>query len=58
MKKRDFLKTSAAVATTTLLPSSLLASLTKNNTRLRTAHIGIGGMGAADLASIASHKSV
>ena len=42
MKKRDFLKTSAAVATTTLLPSSLLASLTKNNTRLRTAHIGIG----------------
>ena len=58
MKKREFLKTSAAIATTTLLPSSLLASISKTNTRLRTAHIGIGGMGAADLASTASHESV
>ena len=58
MKKRDFLKTSAALASTTLLPSSLLASLAKTNNRLRTAHIGVGGMGAADLASIASHQAV
>ena len=47
MKKRDFLKTSAALASTALLPKSLFA-LTKNNKRLRTAHIGVGGMGAAD----------
>ena len=57
MKKRDFLKTSAALASTALLPSSLF-SLTKNNARLRTAHIGVGGMGAADLASISSHDLV
>lgn len=57
MKKRDFLKTSAALASTALLPKSLFA-LTKNNKRLRTAHIGVGGMGAADLASISSHALV
>tara|TARA_B100000768_G_scaffold86729_1_gene81708 strand:+ start:319 stop:1659 length:1341 start_codon:yes stop_codon:yes gene_type:complete len=57
MKKRDFLKTSAALASTALLPNSLFA-LTKNNKRLRTAHIGVGGMGAADLASISSHAQV
>ena len=57
MKKRDFLKTSAALASTTLIPSSLLASF-RVKTRLRTAHIGVGAMGAEDLKSIASHKSV
>jgi len=58
MKKRDFLKTSAALASTSLMPSSLLASLAGSKTRLRTAHIGVGGMGASDLASISSHESV
>ncbi|MDG1686424.1 MAG: Gfo/Idh/MocA family oxidoreductase [Flavobacteriaceae bacterium] len=58
MKKRDFLKTSAALASTTLMPSSLLASFSGSKTRLRTAHIGVGAMGAQDLQSIASHKSV
>ena len=58
MKKREFLKASAALASTTLIPSSLLASFAGSKTRLRTAHIGIGGMGAADLASISSHKAV
>ena len=57
MKKRDFLKTSATLASTALLPSSLMA-LTKTSERLRTAHVGVGNMGAADLASIASHESV
>ncbi len=33
MKKRDFLKTSAALATTTLIPSSLLASIGESQTR-------------------------
>ena len=39
-----------------VLPTSIWA-LPKNK-RLRTAHIGVGGMGAADLNDIASHKSV
>lgn len=57
MKKRDFIKTSAAIAGTALFPSSFLA-ITKGAKRLRTAHIGVGGMGAADLESIASHGAV
>jgi len=57
MKKRDFIKTSAALAGTALLPSSIFA-ITKGTKRLRTAHIGVGGMGAADLKSIASHEAV
>ena len=57
MKKRDFLKTSAALASTALFPKSIFA-LTKDNKRLRTAHVGVGGMGAADLASISSHSLV
>lgn len=58
MKKRDFLKTSAALASTALIPSSLLALSKNKMNRLRTAHIGVGGMGAADLKSIASHEAV
>lgn len=56
MKKRDFLKTSGALALGALLPSSVWA-LSKNG-RLRTAHIGVGNMGGADLASISSHELV
>ena len=58
MKKRDFLKTSVALASTTIIPSPLLASISSRKTKLRTAHIGVGGMGASDLESIASHNSV
>ena len=58
MKKRDFLKTSVALASTTIFPSPLLASISSKKTTLRTAHIGVGGMGASDLESISSHKSV
>ena len=58
MKKRDFLKTSVALASTAIIPSSLLASISHKKTTLRTAHIGVGGMGASDLESIASHNSV
>ena len=57
MKKRDFLKTTVAAASTVLLPSSLFANV-QGNKRLRTAHIGVGGMGAADLKSISSHDRV
>ena len=58
MKKRDFLKTSVALASATIIPSPLLISTSPKKTTLRTAHIGVGGMGASDLESISSHKSV
>ena len=56
MERRQFIKNSAALASTTLLPSSIWA-LAKTR-KLRTAHIGIGGMGAEDLDSISSHPLV
>lgn len=57
MKKREFLKKAAVLASSvTLLPSSAWA-LT-NNERLRTAHIGVGGMGMEDLKAISSHSLV
>ena len=56
-KRRDFLKKAALFTSgVALLPSSAWA-LTKN-AALRTAHIGVGGMGAEDLKSISSHQSV
>ncbi len=56
MDRRHFIKTTAAFAAVSALPLSAMA-ITKN-TRLKTAHIGVGGMGAADLASISSHEMV
>ncbi len=56
MKRRDFLKNSAAFAGITLLPSSVWAIV--KNGKLRTAHIGVGRMGWEDLNSIASHHQV
>jgi predicted dehydrogenase len=56
MKRRSFIKNAAAFASVTILPSSAWA-LTKNG-KLRTAHIGVGGMGSADLKSISSHAKV
>ena len=56
MRRRDFLKNAAAFSAITLLPSSVWA-ITKNG-KLRTAHIGVGNMGASDLESIASHPMV
>jgi predicted dehydrogenase len=56
MKRRDFISNTAAFASVTLLPSSVWA-LSKNG-KLRTAHIGVGGMGASDLRSISSHPLV
>ena len=57
MKKRDFLKTSVAAASSAFIPKSLM-SMGKKSDKLRTAHIGVGGMGAADLKSISSHPNV
>jgi len=56
MKRREFIRSTSALASVTLLPSSVWAGIKKG--KIRTAHIGVGGMGAADLSSIASHPSV
>lgn len=56
MNKRDFLKTSGLLTLGAFLPSPVW-SFSKND-RLRTAHIGVSGMGGADLASISSHDMV
>jgi predicted dehydrogenase len=56
MKRRTFLKGTAAFTSITILPSTVWS--TAKNGKLRTAHIGVGGMGRADLRSISSHKKV
>ncbi len=56
MKRRTFLQQTATWTTISFFPSSLWARV-KNDT-LRTAHIGVGGMGSHDLKSISSHKQV
>ncbi len=60
MNKRDFLKNAAALSSFVLLPSGLWSCKKeeKKLTRLRTAHIGVGNMGAADLEAISSHQKV
>lgn len=56
MKKRDFIKSTGAMALGAFLPSPMWAF--SKNERLRTAHIGVSNMGGADLASISSHELV
>jgi predicted dehydrogenase len=56
MKRRDFIKNTAALASVTFLPFSAGAFSAEG--KLRTAHIGVGGMGASDLESISSHPLV
>lgn len=56
MKRRDFIKNAAALSSIAILPSSAWAF--GKNGSLRTAHIGVGGMGMEDLRAIASHESV
>ncbi len=57
MKKREFLKTSALLASGIFLfPSCVSKSAAKK--RLRTAHIGLGFQGMEDLRDISSHKQV
>lgn len=54
--RRHFLQASAALAAAASLPR--WSSAASPNGKLRTAHIGVGGMGGADLGSIASHAKV
>ncbi len=56
MNKREFLKSTAILTSASLLPKSLLSLDRDEN--LRTAHIGVGGMGMEDLKAIASHEAV
>lgn len=56
MNRRKFIINTAAMASVSMLPSPVWAMV--KNGKLRTAHIGVGGMGAADLESIASHPKV
>lgn len=57
--RRTFLKQVAAAASITVAsPGLIRAAGPWANEKLRTAHIGVGGMGASDLGSIASHPSV
>ena len=56
MKRRHFVKSGVALASIAALPSSILA-LAKDG-KLRTAHIGVGGMGMEDLKAFVSHDQV
>jgi len=56
MKRRHFIRNTAALTSGALLPASVWA-LAKEG-KLRTAHIGVGGMGGEDLKAISSHELV
>jgi predicted dehydrogenase len=56
LQRREFLGASAAFAAFNILPASVQAF--SPNSRLRTAHVGVGGMGGADLRSVSSHAAV
>jgi predicted dehydrogenase len=56
MNKRDFIKNAAILTSVSMLPSSIWAFGKAD--KLRTAHIGVGGMGGEDLKAISSHASV
>ncbi len=57
MKKREFLKSAALLTSSVALMPSASFSKAKAG-KLRTAHIGLGMMGIADLKSITSHDAV
>jgi len=56
LDRRKFIKNTSMLGTLPFLPNFDFLKNTK--TLVRTAHIGVGGMGKADLDDIASHKSV
>ncbi|MBT8282748.1 MAG: Gfo/Idh/MocA family oxidoreductase, partial [Muriicola sp.] len=56
MKRREFLKNTAVASSVSFLPSAVWPA--SQDKMLRTAHIGVGGMGAEDLKSVSSHKRV
>ncbi|MCA9174612.1 MAG: Gfo/Idh/MocA family oxidoreductase [Planctomycetales bacterium] len=56
LARRDFLQVAGAVVAAGTM--SIRAEAVSPNGKLRTAHIGVGGMGGADLRSISSHPMV
>jgi len=56
IQRRQFVKASAALAAGSML--SLPVRAFDANARLRTAHVGVGGMGGSDLKSVSSHSGV
>ena len=54
MKKRDFLKSSAALASMVMIPSPVWSM---KKSKIRIAQIGVGGMGIQDLDFMSSHNS-
>jgi len=62
--RREFIKKSAVLTTAAMLPLGTFSCSSENKTTkkvidiVRTAHIGVGGMGAEDLKNIALHPSV
>jgi len=56
INRRNFLKNTSIFGITPFLPSYNFFNLL--NKKIKTAHIGVGGMGKADLNDIASHKKV
>ena len=57
MNKREFIKTSGVGALGIMMTPAFLKGATLKD-RLRTAHIGVGNMGAEDLKAISSHSAV
>jgi predicted dehydrogenase len=58
LNRRQALKAGSVSAAFACFPVNSLVATTNPLEKLRTAHVGVGGMGGADLGSIASHKSV
>ena len=56
--RRDFIKKTGLAGLAIALAPSLTAAKIGPHGRLRTAHIGVGNMGGADLEAISSHKLV
>jgi len=56
MKRRDFIRSTGAFASLTLLPSAAWANV--KNSKLRVAYIGVGGKGLSNLSSTAAHPMV
>jgi len=57
IKRREFLRLAGILGSIAILPYCKTNQFVSNR-RLRTAHIGVGGMGASDLKSISSHSLV
>ncbi len=56
MQRRQFVQTAAGIAAAFALPFRVRSG--RSLEKLRTVHIGVGGMGSSDLESIASHAEV